>query len=185
MRSKLCLVVMLAGAIALQAAGVRSASAGGAALADARNAARVAAADAIGTAERETNGRALKLDWEQEGGTSVYEIESAAGDTLFEIDVDAATGGIVKRSDEGKLGERKRARIEAILQSPTTLAQAVTTAEAATGGKVMEAEYDDDRGRPVIEVEVVKADGSRQEVIIDAATGTPTPAAGGREGGKR
>lgn len=94
---------------------------------------------------------------------------------------DAKPAGEAKRAAPQDPAARKQARAEHLSRLskelagvPTTLAQAVQTAEQATGGKAVEAEIEleDDEGLE-IEVVVLK-DGKLIEVEIDPATGKVT-----------
>jgi uncharacterized membrane protein YkoI len=55
-------------------------------------------------------------------------------------------------------------------QAAISLSDAIKAAEQKTGGKVLEAELDDDSSTPRFEVEVVK-DGRIHEVLVDGKTG--------------
>ena len=69
--------------------------------------------------------------------------------------------------------EDSMAEAQAFLASPTSLAQATATAEAAAGGKVSSIEYQiGENGAPdLIMADVVLADGSEKTVAINPADG--------------
>lgn len=69
--------------------------------------------------------------------------------------------------------ENPMAEAQAFLASPTSLAQATATAEAAAGGKVSSIEYQiGENGAPdLIMADVVLADGSEKTVAINPADG--------------
>ena len=69
--------------------------------------------------------------------------------------------------------ENPAAETQAFLASPTSLAQAIATAEAAAGGKVSGIEYQSgENGAPdLIMADVVLADGSEKTVAINPADG--------------
>ena len=69
--------------------------------------------------------------------------------------------------------EDPMAEAQAFLASPTSLAQATATAEAAAGGKVSSIEYQiGEKGAPdLIMADVVLADGSEKTVAINPADG--------------
>lgn len=69
--------------------------------------------------------------------------------------------------------EDPMAEAQAFLASPTSLAQATATAEAASGGKVSSIEYQiGENGAPdLIMADVVLADGSEKTVAINPADG--------------
>ena len=67
--------------------------------------------------------------------------------------------------------EDPMAEAQAFLASPTSLSQAIATAEAAAGGKVSSIEYESgENGAPdLIMADVVLADGSEKTVAINPA----------------
>jgi len=69
--------------------------------------------------------------------------------------------------------EKPMAEAQAFLASPTSLTQAIATAEAAAGGKVSGIEYQSgENGAPdLIMADVVLADGSEKTVAINPADG--------------
>ena len=69
--------------------------------------------------------------------------------------------------------EDPMAEAQAFLASPTSLAQAIATAEAAAGGKVSSIEYQigEDGAPDLIMADVVLADGSEKTVAINPADG--------------
>ena len=69
--------------------------------------------------------------------------------------------------------EDPMAEAQAFLASPTSLTQAIATAEAAAGGKVLGIEYQSgENGAPdLIMADVVLADGSEKTVAINPADG--------------
>ena len=69
--------------------------------------------------------------------------------------------------------ENPMAEAQAFLASPTSLSQAIGTAEAAAGGKVSGIEYQsgENGGPDLIMADVVLADGSEKTVAINPADG--------------
>ena len=69
--------------------------------------------------------------------------------------------------------EDPMAEAQAFLASPTSLSQAIATAEVAAGGKVSSIEYESgENGAPdLIMADVVLADGSEKTVAINPADG--------------
>jgi uncharacterized membrane protein YkoI len=67
-------------------------------------------------------------------------------------------------------GGKKAKELHLFSQATLSLSDAIKAAEQKTGGKVLEAELDDDSSTPRFEVEVVK-DGRIHEVLVDGKTG--------------
>ena len=67
-------------------------------------------------------------------------------------------------------GDDDKARADALAKASITLSEAVTRAEAKTGGKALEAELEVKKDRVLFEVSVIK-DGAEIEVKIDAGSG--------------
>lgn len=75
----------------------------------------------------------------------------------------AANGSSAKDAEE----------LQQFLTANPEVAAVVADVETKTGGKVVEAEFDDDtQGNGVVEFEIVKADGSEQEVYYTLADGS-------------
>ena len=74
---------------------------------------------------------------------------------------------------EAQATEDPMAEAQAFLASPTSLSQAIATAEAAAGGKVSGIEYQSgENGAPdLIMADVVLADGTEKTVAINPADG--------------
>jgi uncharacterized membrane protein YkoI len=67
-------------------------------------------------------------------------------------------------------GGKEAKELHLFNQATISLPDAIKAAEQKTGGKVLEAELDDDSSTPRFEVEVVK-DGRVHEVLVDGKTG--------------
>jgi uncharacterized membrane protein YkoI len=63
--------------------------------------ARIALSDAIGTAERQTGGRAVGASLEDENGALRYEVHVVSGNDVQDVFVDALTGAVVKVAAAG------------------------------------------------------------------------------------
>ena len=81
-------------------------------------------------------------------------------------------GGTVAMA-ENHVAEDPMAEAQAFLASPTSMAQAIAAAEAATGGKVSSIEYQTgESGAPdLIMADVIMADGTEQTVALNPADG--------------
>lgn len=148
-------------------------------------AAKTSVAQAIGAAEQQTGGRAMKIDVEKENGTYLYEIKTVSKDRVVQVFVDPASGQVVRTEDEGliaKVFDREdQEEFAKLAASSTTLAAAVATAEQHTGGKAIEASFDNEDGTMLFEVEVAK-DNAVHKVMIDTANGNVLKVATGEDG---
>lgn len=127
-------------------------------------------------AETSTGGRALEAELESEGGRLVYEIDVVRGsDEMHEVIVDAGTGEVVSSDEQTVQGLWARwigsEALDALAGSERSLAEVVTATEAETGAVVREVSLDDEDGRAVYEMELIRPDGGEMELEIDALSG--------------
>lgn len=172
----------------LTAGMVSAAALTGAALASGSDQAEIAlflkaqhdAAAAITAAEAASGGKAVEADFDGEDGAGIWEIKTVAGTKRAEINIDAGTGQVVKTEDKGDVADKDDAVTPDMLGG--TLVDLVARAEAADGGKVMaiEADYENGQFRGM-EVEIVKADGSVHDFILNPADGKLTPVVKGHD----
>lgn len=117
---------------------------------DAFDAASIAAGEGPGAVvDLDRDGRRWEVEVRLEDGTGI------------ELDIDADTGEVVRRSAES-------------VQSapPIGIEAAMTSAlEASPGGAVMQAELDDEGGRTTWEIAVDLGSGAEVDVHVDATTG--------------
>ncbi|MEQ8693971.1 MAG: PepSY domain-containing protein [Gammaproteobacteria bacterium] len=136
--------------------------------------AKTSITQAIAAAEQQTGGRALKIGLEMEKGSYLYEITTASKDKIAEVSVDPTSGKVVRTDDKGLIARffdsEDRGKLSELTASPTTLAAAIAAAEQHTGGKAIEASFDDEDGSVQFEIEVAK-DGLVHKVQIDSASG--------------
>lgn len=136
--------------------------------------AKASVAQAIAAAEQKTGGRAVKVDIEKEKGTYLYQVKTVSKDKISEVFVDLASGQVTRTDDEGLIARifdrEDRDELAKLAASPTTLTVAISAAELHTGGKAIEARFDDENGALIFKVEVAK-DNITQRVKIDSATG--------------
>lgn len=64
-------------------------------------------AAAIGTAEQQVGGKAVEAGYENENGQMLFEVEVAKDKTVHKVEIDAATGKVVKVAI-GEDGEHER-----------------------------------------------------------------------------
>lgn len=81
----------------------------------------------------------------------------------------AGTGAVVIARERGESGSEARA-VAALAAAPTTLAQAIATAERETGGRAIEAEVKRHQAGFAYEVETVR-DAAVRKLRIDMQTG--------------
>ncbi|MBD7985721.1 PepSY domain-containing protein [Sporosarcina sp. Sa2YVA2] len=120
-----------------------------------------------------------EVELEDEDGTIVYEFEIVSEDgTEQEVKVDANTGKIVKVEADDEDGEEQGQEEDDELSQAELAKQAKITEKAATKialekvpGTIDEVELEDEDGTIVYEFEIVSADGTEQEVKVDAKTG--------------
>lgn len=129
---------------------------------------------AIATAETQSGGRAMKVDVEDENGAYLYEIKTVSKDKVSEVFVDPASGKIVRTDDESLIAKvfdkEDQAEFAKLAGSPVTLATAIATAEKETGGRAIDAAFEDEDGGTLFEVEIAK-DKAVHKVMIDATSG--------------
>ena len=90
----------------------------------------------------------------------------AATSGLVGLSVLAGSMAYAASQSDGKSAEE----LQQFLTANPKVAAVVADVETKTGGKVMEAEFDDEaQGNGVVEFEVVMADGSEQEVLYTLA----------------
>lgn len=147
--------------------------------------AKTSVAQAIAAAEQHTGGRAMKIDIHKEKGAYLYEVKTVSKDNVAEVFVDPASGQVVRTEDEGliakALDREDQDELSKLAASSTTLAAAIATAEQHTGGKAIEASFDNEDGAVLFEVEVAK-DNAVHKVMIDSANGKVLKVATAEEG---
>lgn len=147
--------------------------------------AKTSAAQAIAAAEQKTGGRAMKIDVEKEKGAYLYEVKTVSKDKISEVFVDLTSGQVTRTDDEGLIARtfdrEDRDELAKLAASPTTLAAAITAAEQHTGGKAIEARFDDENGALLFKIEIAK-DNTTQRVKIDSATGKVTKVSAAEDG---
>lgn len=147
--------------------------------------AKTSVAQAIAAAEQKTGGRAMKVDVEKQKGAYLYEVKTVSNDTVANVLVDPSTGQVVNTENEGfiaKVFDREdKAEFAKLAAAPTTLAAAIATAEQHTGGKAIEASFDNENGAMLFKIEVAK-DNAVHRVAVDSATGNVTKVSATEDG---
>lgn len=134
--------------------------------------AKQAALDYAGVDASEATFTKTHKDWDD--GLEIYEIEFYAGDTEYELDVDANTGKIVEFSTEYYGGRNRQRRAFSAGENPT-MDQAKQAALEYVGVDPSEASFtktgkDRDDGREVYEIEFY-VDATEYEFDVDVNSG--------------
>ena len=126
--------------------------------------AAVSAEQAVRAAAQKVPGQATEVDFKHKNGQSYYEVEIVSGNQKPEVRVDANNGQVldskVEQDDEK----------EATPNAAISIEQAIAAAQSKTGGKVKEAELENENGQAVYKVETVSGT-QEHDVIINAANG--------------
>ncbi len=132
---------------------------------------KISLEQAITIAQKSVKGDLVSAEFDQndyrEGGK--FEIKTIAGDTEYEVKIDANTGNILKTKQE-KLDRDDIAEYNAMKQAKISLTQAMQIATQSVSGKIIEAEFDLDNGLAVYEIDI--ANGTQiHKLVIDSMTG--------------
>jgi len=128
-------------------------------------------AQAIAIAQKTVKGNVISAEFDQEdhGASSEFEIKLVAGNIEHEIKVDANTGKVTKTEQE-QMDADDLAEYKTMQQAKVSLNQALQIATQKYPGKLLEAEFDVEKGQAVYEIKI--AQGTQiQKVVIDANTG--------------
>ena len=139
---------------------------------------RISMSQAIKAAQSSIDGGVLEAEIETEGDALVYEIDLVRGEAVYEVTVNAATGEVMKQSEEQLTsflsGLFQEDELRAAGTARDVLMTALTELEGQDGTWVEEVSLDDEDDRMVYEVELTDATGER-DLLIDATTGEITP----------
>ena len=139
---------------------------------------RISMSQAIKSAQSSIDGGVLEAEIETEGDALVYEIDLVRRESVYEVTVNAATGDVMKQSEEqltsflSGLFQEDELRVAGTARE--VLMTALTELEGQDGTRIEEGSLDDEDDRMVYEVELTDATGER-ELLIDATTGEITP----------
>ncbi|AXC49475.1 hypothetical protein DRW48_07045 [Paracoccus suum] len=140
---------------------------------------------AIASAEGATGGKAVEAEFDDHDGTGSWDVMTLTAAGSAEVKVDAATGQVVKDQDTGDKDKTEAVTPE-LLGAP--LSDLATAAETAGDGKVMSIDYEREDGKNLgIAVEIVKADGTIHDFLMNPADHKLTPVVEGQgddEGGE-
>ena len=128
-------------------------------------------AQAIAIAQKTVKGNVISAEFDQKdhGAPSEFEVKLVKGDTEYEIKIDASTGKVTKAEQE-RMDADDLAEYKTMQQAKVSLNQAIQIATQKYPGKLLEAEFDMEKGQAVYKIKI--AQGTQvQKVVIDANTG--------------
>lgn len=136
--------------------------------------AKVSLAQALDTTESKGLGRAIEADFERRNGKPYFEIKVLGSDgKLTDYHIDATTG-LVTMSDNHPIESYFiRLKPSDVQNAPTSLKQAVATAEQKVGGKAAEAEIQ--RETSSVQYKITVMTGSQSQEIRVGADGKIMP----------
>ncbi len=142
----------------------------------AAQASKISLKQAIDIASKKSSGTLISAEFDDDDDKAqggVYEIEFNTETHNHEVKVDAMTGKIIS-TETDRLDSGDIADFKTLKQAKVNIAKAMSIAEKATGGRIMEIEFKNDRDyadhTSYYEVEVLK-DNHIVELKIDANTG--------------
>ena len=132
---------------------------------------KISLEQAIVIAQKTIKGDVVSADFVQHdhsaGGD--YDINIVASNTEYEVKVDANSGKVLSSKRE-KLDKKDIAEYNAMKKSETSLNQAIKKANQSVKGKVIEAGFDMDFGKPAYKIEIIKGT-QVHKVVVDSMTG--------------
>ena len=135
---------------------------------------KISLTQALDTAESKGPGRAFEADFETEGGKAHYEIKVLGSDgKLTHHHIDANSGQVIKSDNHPIESYFVRLKPSDVQNAPTTLKQAVATAEQKAGGKAAEAEIE--REASSVRYKITVVTGSQSQEVTVGADGKIVP----------
>ena len=132
---------------------------------------KISLEQAIVIAKKTIRGDVVSADFDRNdhsaGGN--YEVKIVANNIEYEVKVDANSGKTVSSKQE-KLDKEDMAEYDVMKKSKTSLNQAIKKANQSIKGKVIEAGFDIDSGKPAYKIEIIKGT-QIHKVVIDSMTG--------------
>ena len=129
---------------------------------------------AIAIAESKASGRALAAKAEEHKGAITYRVATVAQGKLYVQWIDPQSGALIATENEGAIERASNdewgADYKLLTQQKTSLTLAVTAAETATGGKAVQADFNNENGRPEFHVEIA-SNGKVEKAVVDSASG--------------
>ena len=132
---------------------------------------KISLEQAIVIAKKTIKGDVVSADFDQNdhsaGGN--YEVKTIANNTEYKVKIDANSGKVLSNKQE-KLDKEDIAEYNAMKKSKTSLNRAIQKANQSVKGKVIEAGFDMDFGKPTYKIEIIKAT-KVHKVVVDSMTG--------------
>lgn len=132
---------------------------------------KISLEQAIVITKKTIKGDVVSADFDQNdhsaGGN--YEVKTIANNTEYKVKIDANSGKVLSNKQE-KLDKEDIAEYNAMKKSKTSLNQAIQKANQSVKGKVIEAGFDMDFGKPTYKIEIIKAT-KVHKVVVDSMTG--------------
>lgn len=132
---------------------------------------KISLEQAIAIAKKTIKGDVVSADFDQHDHSveGNYEIKVVANNTEYEVEIDANSGKVLSNKQE-KLDREGMAEYNAMKKSKISLNQAIKNANQSVKGKVIEAGFNIDFGKPAYKIEIVKGT-QIHKVVIDSLTG--------------
>lgn len=128
---------------------------------------------AVANAERAVGGKAFDAELDTRRGEPVYEISLVKDGRAVEVDIDPATGRLLRQNRQAPALPWDAGSLKAAQTAPKPLAQTISMVEASTKGRVTEISLERSNQRHYYEVELAGA--QDREVRVDLQTGAITP----------
>ena len=132
-------------------------------------------AQAIATAERETGGRVIEAELDEDDDMFFYKLEVMRDNDLVLVYINPASGVVVGTREPGVMRGTSRDsaqdRAEAVRGAKVSLSQALAIAEERTGGRAVEIEIEREGSSYLYEVTTIQP-GLEHDLEIDIQSGT-------------
>lgn len=125
-------------------------------------AATVSMADAIATAEQSKNGKAFEASIDDSRSGDYYEISVAVGAQVFEVDIDAESGEVLREREDND---------DAPVQLGVSLDDITRAAASHHTGLAYEVECENEDESVLCEVDVITPANESYEVVVNGTTG--------------
>jgi uncharacterized membrane protein YkoI len=135
--------------------------------------ANVSLGEAISTVLGTKGGIIMSANFEIRAGKPVYEVQTYQDNSIWEGIVDAQTGNLMgrgKTTQKSQLDSRDKKIVAGLSRAYTSLAEGVVMAEDREPGKAIGARLDQEQGKMVIEVTVIK-NAAVKTMAFDAQSG--------------
>ncbi len=133
---------------------------------------KISLEQAIMIAQKTTKGDLVAAEFDQNKYSSggKYKVKFVENNIEYEVKIDANTGKTLKTEQE-KLDQDDMAEYSAMKQAKISLPQAIQIAKQRVNEKIIEAEFELNKGKSVYEVEIAKG-AQVHKVVVDSATGS-------------